>query len=201
MKKLRLMMIVSVSLLAALALCGLGYAAWTDTVSVPITVSAGSLGGALVDPVSTDPEGHRDPGQDMDVACTEPGRVSDDRLSFPVTVTNAYAGYRAEVLFAFENTGTIPEKVSALSIDGVPVDGPVPVAIDLNADGVDDLAVACEGLFVGQVIKVGQQQPATLSLIMFGDGTADDDPSAPAMTGTFTFTIDLIQWNVPLPGA
>jgi hypothetical protein len=199
MRSVRPVLIGSISLLAVFAWCGLGFAYWTDVASVTFTASSGTLGGALVHPVSTDPEGHRDPGQDLDVACTEPGRVSDDHLSFPVTISNAYAGYTAEVLFAFENTGTIPEKVSSLSVDSVPVCPDAPLEIDLDGDGIEDLGLTCEGLYVGQVIKVGEQQPATLSFTVYGDGTGINDES-PAVTGTFTFVIDLMQWNVPLPG-
>jgi len=197
---MRKVLLASILVVVALASCGVTYAYWTDSVSIDFTVSTGTLGGAIVSPLSSDPPGTVDEGVEVDVACTEVGSVSENRRSFPVLLTNGYTGYVSEVLFSFENTGTIPEKISSLAIDGVEFDESGAMFIDLDDDGLDDVLVTCDGLEVEQVFYVGDVQAATLTLSVIGPAELPElEGEVPGVSGSFVLTVDLMQWNVSLP--
>jgi len=94
---------LSIALLLSLCVTGVGYSAWTDTVSIGGTVETGYIGVVL------------SPG-----ACSPPISCS---VGAPhilgVTLSNPGAG-NYTCGFTITNTGTIPVKIQSIDASGVP---------------------------------------------------------------------------------
>ena len=90
---------VFVALLAALALTGMGYGIWSDTLSISGTIETGSYGSEL------------SPGTpDAGVSCIIYGNT------LHITITDATVGLYRYTNFDIHNTGTVPIKIQSISI-------------------------------------------------------------------------------------
>ena len=97
---------LSIALLVSLCVMGIGYAGWTDTVSVDGTVETTSWGGSLSDPVPT--------SQNITLSVALPNTLE-------VSVSYAKANTPYTGTFNVNNVGTVPIKID--SIDFVPPSG------------------------------------------------------------------------------
>ena len=107
--------LLSLALLLSLCVTGIGYAAWTDQLTIDGTAEIGSVEVVL------------DPG-----ACS-PSQITCSLLAphiLSVTVTNAPPGtYTCG--FTITNTGTIPVKIQSIDTSGV-----VPAGVEVSVLGV-----------------------------------------------------------------
>ena len=95
---------LSIALLLALCVTGVGYAAWTDEVSIQGTFKSGYIEVVLSPGACSDPE----------ISCS----VSAPH-TLVVTLTNPQAG-NYTCGFTVTNTGTIPVKIQSIMTSGVP---------------------------------------------------------------------------------
>jgi predicted ribosomally synthesized peptide with SipW-like signal peptide len=163
--------LLCLALVLALGALGVGYAAWTDVITINGSVSTGSVclcitetgqdkpftsdpcGSGILDanalysscvdgnPVFTDLE----PAELKDVACTDVTWVSCDTLE--VTVNNAYPYYAAGVDFNVCNCGTVPVKLWKVTIwddngnTATFYDDPAETCLDIDNDGEYDMII------------------------------------------------------------
>jgi len=90
---------LSIALLLSLGIMGVGYAAWTDTISIYGTVETASWGGSLSNPVPTS-------------ANITLSVVLPDTLN--VSVSNAHANTQYTGSFKVNNAGTVPMRIESI---------------------------------------------------------------------------------------
>jgi hypothetical protein len=95
---------LSIALLLALCLTGVGYAAWTDELAIDGTAELGYVEVVLSPGACSDPQ----------ISCSV-----DPAHTLVITLTNAQAGVHT-CGFTITNTGTIPVKIQSIGISGVP---------------------------------------------------------------------------------
>jgi predicted ribosomally synthesized peptide with SipW-like signal peptide len=113
-------------LVILLALLGVGYALWSDTLVIDGTVHTGNVDMAF-SPCSTNDEGTSvDPGYEKDVASCEcalaPGNHGDGNVDtgndlMTITINNGYPSYSCEVNYDMTNVGTIPVHLYSVTED------------------------------------------------------------------------------------
>jgi hypothetical protein len=106
--------LLSIALLVSLCVMGIGYAGWTDTVSIDGTVEMGHIE-VVLSPDTT--------GSSSNISCS---------LSIPHTlhITLTYPGSGTYTYgFTIDNTGTIPVKIQSIDIDTSGVPGGVDVSV------------------------------------------------------------------------
>jgi len=168
MKKIGLLCLALVLALGAL---GVGYASWTDQITINGSVSTGEVClcieevGALAtftsDPCDTgikDANGlysscdggipvfsNLQPDEPKDVACTDVIWVDCDTLE--VVVTNGYPYYAAAVDLSVCNCGTVPVKLWKVTISDDSgnsadfYDDPAEICLDIDDDGEYDMII------------------------------------------------------------
>ncbi|MEW6770250.1 MAG: hypothetical protein AB1330_02535 [Bacillota bacterium] len=173
---------VTLALVLSLALVGLGLAWWTDQLTIAGTVGTGEVDvvftgaftdddGTVNDP-SIDPSDPLDPPTyDKNVAMKE-AAISEDGKTLTCTITNGYPSYAPTTYFTITNTGTVPVRITAVTVTP-PAGGEVEVT-------VPDL--------VGEVID----PEASLNGVCYQHVT---EAAAENSSYTYTVTIDAIQWN------
>jgi hypothetical protein len=166
MKKVGLLIL---ALVVALGALGAGYAAWSESITVTGTVSAGNLDVDFA-VASNDAGNAQDPREggswdgiswtegirwDYDAASTDVtlNPTSDENAdavtsnTLTITVTDVYPGYKSSVALAVTNNGTIPVKVSTGTITdttpaGVRITGDITAFADVIQPGA---TVYCYG--------------------------------------------------------
>jgi len=194
-------------LVLPLAICGAGYAYFTDTVTIDGTMTAGTLSVEFDNVGSSDPTGTYDPGQtpEMDVACTEVSPVSEDGKSFTVTVTNGYPCYRSVVSFEIVNTGSIAAKIATITIsDGqgnmatITNDGDY-ADVDLGVSVNKDVRITVTGIGEDTIIAAGGSLSGALNMHVI-EKSVETDLGYDAdqnTNGSFSVTIVVTQFNAP----
>ena len=114
--------IIVMILMMALAALGVGYAWWTEQLTATGTIQTGSIDVQIEGLASAE----QDP---LNVTECSP-KISSDGKAMTVTVENAYPGYVCTLNFALINHGSVPAKVSGVTL---PASEP---AFDLTTDGV-----------------------------------------------------------------
>jgi hypothetical protein len=107
---------LSIALLLALCVTGIGYAAWTDEVSLQGTAKIGFIGVELSPGACSDPE----------ISCS----VSDPH-TLAVNLTNPQAG-NYTCGFTITNTGTLPIKIQSI------VTSDLPAGVMVSVSGVTE---------------------------------------------------------------
>jgi hypothetical protein len=117
MKKIGLLCL---ALVLALGTLGIGYATWSENVTVEQTVKTGTFMVGIAD-MGTNDSGvsQWDPGYDKHVARTtstnESAHFVKDSVQYyhkvVETITNAYPSYSVNITYEFANGGTIPAKL------------------------------------------------------------------------------------------
>ncbi len=166
MKKLT---VLSLILLVALVVLGLGYARWTETLNINGTVNTGRLDAELSEGDCWDSEPE---GKDFSkITCQLDPNNSKKLL---VTVSNAYPSIKYYCEFDVHNTGTIP-----LDIDKVSVD---------RGDLPDEATLVVTGIQPGVQIHPCERKIGKIYLHLGNDAEEE-------MTYNFSITIDVGQWN------
>jgi hypothetical protein len=94
--------ILSIALLLSLCFMGIGYSAWTDTISIYGTVETASWVGVLSEPLAT--------SQNISLSVTSPDTLN-------VSVSHAHANTQYTGSFKVNNTGTVPIKIESIVFD------------------------------------------------------------------------------------
>lgn len=93
---------LSIALLLSLCVMGVGYSAWTETITVYGTVETASWGGVLSDPVAT--------SENITLSVAPPDTLG-------VSVSHAQAGTEYTGTFKVNNAGTVPIKIESIVLD------------------------------------------------------------------------------------
>jgi len=124
---------LSIALLLSLCIMGIGYAAWTDTISIYGTVETASWVGVLSDPDPSVPG-----SQNITLSVVPPSALN-------VSVSNAQANTQYTGTFNVNNVGTVPIKIKSIVFDP-PLDTTATVS----------------GVSVGTQIDPGKTKPASV---------------------------------------
>ena len=100
--------IIVMILMMALAALGVGYAWWTEQLTATGTIQTGSID-VQIKSISTQED---DP---LDVASCTPTLSIDNKI-LTVTIDNAYPEYACTVRFNFVNLGSVPAKITSMSL-------------------------------------------------------------------------------------
>ena len=176
MKNIGLLFAIS---LVALAVMGMGYAHWSQTLYINGTVTTGKLCVGIADMGTNDPPNTKDPGKDKDVGKTISMNVSEKcehngtkyYEEVVYVITNAYPCYNSTGYFRIANCGTIPVNITGVSCT-------------YNTTALDVTVSAI----------TGQLDPCEVR-----DGTIDFHVKQTAeqnKTYIINCTISAIQWNV-----
>jgi len=224
MKKVALTML---TLVLALAVAGIGYAKWSDTLTVSGAVTTGKLeikfdskyrNDLGLDPCEagtwTIPQQGGEPtwvGQTYtkDVGCVSAGF---DGHSATIALNNAYPSYWASVLWDVKNTGDIPVKLDSVKLTELSfMDSPVWTgSITLNIGTRYYVDVGPDHANIDQDLNPGDDFSFMLSSheceqIDAGDkGYIDvtvhvEQDALQEKTYDFTLKFEFVQWNEGLP--
>lgn len=162
------------SLVIALAFVGVGYGLWSKVLFIDGTVETGNVNAVFDSTWTDDQDTSQDPpGHEKHVARCEATIDGEDTQIMHITVLNGYPSYRCTVWFDIMNTGSIPVKVQAYNLTGVPVELEVeqtglPIGTQMEPEG------KARGDLHIHVLQEAKEYPASYS---------------------FSATITLVQWN------
>jgi predicted ribosomally synthesized peptide with SipW-like signal peptide len=180
---------VFAALMVALAMTGVAFAWWTETLKIEGTISTGELdvefkdiasndSGTSLDPIKVD--GRVTSGYNV-ATCeaggsdvSEPDPTPGDLDKITVTITNAYPCYYPQVTFKVKNGGTIPAKVASISYTGTSA----------------EVSVVLGGISVGDTIAAGASVGCTLDIHVTESADELSDY-------TISVTIEFKQFNAP----
>jgi len=212
MKKIGL---ICLTLVLAMGGLGIGYAAWTDTVTIDGPVTTGEvcygfknyflLSDPCVPPTTDwtcDPgfENRRPVPEDKNVGCTTATWI--DQHTVEIILDNTYPCYLVTVSVHTENCGTIPIKldecVLTYYIDSTPHTVALPDSQIVYIQGYDQYGGISDVIELKWVNGTGAQMEP-------GDELEDSvhihvlQPAKPDSSYTFTITRTAIQWNEYTP--
>ncbi|MEA3459868.1 MAG: hypothetical protein U9R11_04245 [Chloroflexota bacterium] len=183
---------LTLALMIALALLGMGAAKWTETLIITGEVDTGEVNAELsIEEVDNGlargaPGGPSDNDLDEDLEA-EGKDVAETTVSLDVTkkimtieVTKSYPCYHTYVDYDIHNTGSIPVKIESVTEDR----GNLPSGATLELTG----DAATVGTQIEPIGETGDTVYGTLHLHL--DNTASENT-----TYTFTETIVVAQWN------
>ena len=175
MKKIGLIALIVV---LSLGIIGVGYAAWSQTLSVTGTVAAGTYDVQLTNVSKTD---------DVNGVATISATLADSH-TITIALSKLYPGSVEKVNFDVKNNGTIPSKVTAITINTV---SGTTLDIDLSgADAHNDVTASLTGITTSTTIAGGATiTPCVLTFTT--DSTADQLTSPES--GTVTLVISTQQ--------
>ena len=223
MKKIGLLCLALVLALGAL---GVGYASWTDSVTIDGSVTTGEVcimfaDCDLIDDVQPINTGGDYPTNDPDYTClngfaydSTPDHgyyweldknvawgeqlISADGKTLEVTLHNTYPCNFNRLGFYVLNCGTIPIKIDHILIDGIPFSGGVPfVQYDFNGDGAYDFEIQWGNNWGAQIEPDGRSPEFSFWMHVL-------QPCPQGQLDTLHFTIEIVavQWNgYPLPAS
>jgi len=210
------------ALVLALGVLGVGYAAWTDQITVSGSVSTGDVCLCIQETGAYAPfcsdycdSGHLDnnglystcdpiyfsdqePAEKKDVACTDVTWVDCNTLA--VTVTNGYPYYAAGVDFTVCNCGSVPVKIWSVTISddfGNSWDfygNPAEVCLDLDNDGYGDMILDW-GNSWGNQLENGECADLSFAFVLL-----QEIPQSQCDTLHFHVSLTAIQWDEYTPG-
>jgi predicted ribosomally synthesized peptide with SipW-like signal peptide len=157
--------------LISLAVLGFSYALWTETLTISGTITTGELDVAFTGTPSKNCSDYMTctvtlkDGGEPDL----PGHT--DMSEMIVTVDNAYPCGWCNITFTITNVGTIPAKVT-----GITINNPA------------QLSVTLEGINVGDTIAVSGSKVCTLKIHV-------EESAAESTSYTFTLTLSFGQFN------
>lgn len=205
-------------LIIALALLGVGYGIWSQSLFIRGTVVTGNVSAEFVR-AFTDDDGQVDnpafDSQDTgtcaisiggDLSCDpadygpDPkphhdkavgvciAEILGDPTHGAVTQKNVYPGYFCTAWFAVQNNGSIPVKVGSATINGQAVTPGLPTPMDLSGDSNDDIVIRLTGLNICQQIDPGETVWLEVDHEILSDA-----PQAASMS--YEVEVQLNQWN------
>lgn len=203
MKKIGL---ICLALVLALGALGIGYAQWTETLTINGTVDTGELDWEFVgangfDTAAGENDWHCNDGfvgipaywqGDRDAGITSVAIVDPHTVS--VTLDNVYPSYFTSVNLTPLNTGTVPLIVDTVNINGTTIRSTpsAVVKLDLGGDTNDDIEILWKDGFLNTILPGEQPDDMTFLVHVLGDAPQG---------GTLYFTIEIvgIQYNLYVP--
>ena len=214
MKKLGM---ISIALVLAIGALGIGYAAWTDEVTISGSVNTGAvcidwdeftlINDECVEPPETNPDQNCDPGftnirqapEGKDVGCVEVTFSVDKKTAY-VTLHEAYPYYFAAISLHSHNCGTLPAIVKQVRLSytdpvtGQDVNIALPDGSIKNIPGEDQYGGISNVVQVYWVNNTGsQREPCSIWEDSFWITILQ--PAKQLSTYRFTITREAIQWN------
>lgn len=185
----------------ALMIMASALAMWNETLRVNVSVSMGDVDWKFqkvewldacdstsgkdwnVIPPSNEPK-----QVDKDVGCTSVS-ISEDGHTLDITLSNVYPWYYTEVKASIVNTGTIPIKVSKLTIDGEEYPPTSrEIYLDINNDHQPDLLIMWEGPEYCEQIHPGQSTDLVIKVLVLQNAPQ-------GLTTSISVGLTAIQWN------
>ncbi len=175
-----------VTLITVLASLGFGYMLWSDSLFIKGQINTGAVRAEFVSAFTDDDGRVDDPGRDSgdtgncpiqaggNSSCDPAASGPDPKPRFDrdvaictaevladgtglVTKKNVYPGYFCTSWFGVHNSGSVPVRIAKATVNGVGVVPSVPTPFDLNADGIDDVAIHLTGIDQCQQIDPSQR--------------------------------------------
>ena len=168
------------AVIAAMALVGIGYAHWTETITISGTVDTGELDCGWSWETGWDTESdEKDVSSISAEGVDEDGDGDYDELV--VTINNAYPCIHYYLPIDIKNTGTIPGEIASIDIDtsGLPSGSTVEIQEDPDKD--PDIGVDVQ-------IDPGEEAYGILHVHLPQDAEENTDY-------TFTVSVEFVQWN------
>ena len=180
-------------LLVSLAVVGVAYAMWDKTLTIEGTVNTGDVDAEWTFVSSGDPPGAIDPGYDKDVGELTCEIDGTDPQILHFTVNNGYPSYTADCEVEFNNTGTIPWIVEAISIiPGMELTGCV--LVGPNPAGSQELQ--CDQLTITYIDALCTQvDPGDPFGLASSIRIHVEQPAEENWAYTFDVEVLLVQWN------
>ncbi len=129
-----------------LAMTGIAYAMWSETLKVNVTVNTGEVDVEWSDwycsDTGADPQAegfYNEEGKDVATCDIDIEKTDDegDVIKLAVTLDNTYPGYSVDVTLVVDNIGTIPVKLYSHSfsgLEGLPLDVSLTIPEDTQID-------------------------------------------------------------------
>jgi len=196
---------VTLLLVVLLAIMGVSYALWSETLIISGNAETGELDWEIKGPFNCmDEQGQNDMNADcswdfweVDKDVGGPTSLTPldsdgdgDYDTLNVTLVNTYPGYAEEIGFYIHNCGTIPLKVWKVVIDGhvlYETNATKTVFLDLNNDGKNDVKVRW-GDHLGDQLEPCESGEISLSILVLQEAPQNQ-------TLHFTITFTAVQWN------
>lgn len=205
-------------LVIALAVIGVGYGLWSQSLFIRGRISTGAVSAEFLDAFTDDDGKVDDPALDQndtpDCSINVPGNPTscDPAASGPdpkarrdknvgqckatvlgqdtaqVEKLNAYPGYFCTAWFDVHNNGSIPLQIASATVDGKPVSPSQPTPFDLDGDNLPDVAVHLIGLEICQQIDPSQRVRMALDQEVLS-GVKEGSSLA------YTVEVQLQQWS------
>lgn len=200
--------ILILSLIVALGVIGVGYSAWSQTLTMNASVGSGTFGCKFENAVSNDAGTANDPSnagswtfgtppytwagtnlsQNVGVTTGVISTVTKTSDTLTITITNAYPGYYGSVACDVLNTGSVPIKVTA-----------TPSSITPTGSGTaaTDIHVTYGGVFLDSATQINANPAFQTGYITIGVGTEGFASTEPPVTGgTYTFNVSIVASQV-----
>lgn len=152
--------LIVLAVVVALGALGVGYAAWSQTLTINGNVSTGTYDVVFANLSATETD-------TLGVGNVTADNLAGDGHSFDVTVTNGYPGYVGVAHFDVHNTSSVPAKVTV-------------TVSDVDAD----YTAVVNGITTGDVIAAGATKTPCDVTITIADGAGSGN-----LNQTFTITI------------
>jgi len=190
--------VIPILLMVLLAIIGVAYSAWRESVTITASVGTGELDWQFTTALSIDADGtndyHCDDGftnirqGDKNVGYTTV-EVTDPH-TVTMTMYNVYPSYFVSISVYAKNTGTIPLVIEKVIIDGnvISSESASIVELDLNNDGVSDIEIWWRN-GLGEQLDPGEDSPEMSVWFHILQGCPE------GATLSFTIEIVAIQWN------
>jgi hypothetical protein len=179
-KKLGLICLV---LVIAIGSIGLAYAMWSQNFNFTGTVNTGTyLVGIDTSTLSTT-------GSSGLTTCTISSTPVPSSSAFTVNISNAYPGWSGNVIYTIKNTGTIPAKVTGITLSGAGgtiVSGSGPWNLRFSGGSTTDVTVSSTGVSTTATIAAGTGSVTGIMTISVPGTLAISEAG---LNGYFTFTI------------
>ena len=185
---------ISIALVLAMILVGIGLSSWNETLTVQDTVSMANLQAQMVVVDASVP----DPNiGGLGTCSASVSGVTNPNDTLTITITGAYPGYNANVRFDVKNTGTMACYVTTGNINVTGPDGTFNGPSQLNANSlVVTINVPLNQMAPGVFLSSLAPNWPTISVYVPGAGGGFIDP---VQGGTYTITVPLTvhQFNMP----
>jgi hypothetical protein len=179
MKKLGL---ICLALLIAVGSIGSAYAGWSQNLNVGKEVQTGSF------IVGFDPAAFSVSGSGAPATCIIASSPAPAATAFTVNIDKAYPGWTGTVDYTIRNSGTIPARVSNITLTGVngtTVNSSDPWNLQFSGGRSTDTVITNSGAVMGRILEAGTGTTGTLT-IHVPEGLASTEAG---LTGAFTFEI------------
>lgn len=137
------------------------------------------------DPAASGPDPK--PRYDKDVARCDV-TIGADKQTAAITKTNVYPSYYCTVWFDIHNNGTIPLKIAAVKVNGVPVHPSIPTPFDLTGDGNPDITIHVTDITLCQQIDPDETIRMDIDQHILQGAPQGE-------TFSYTVEIQFNQWN------